>query len=71
MTKSKLIFKGSSGCIFRPQIPCENSKKNELKKRVSKLFIKKNKEYKIGLKVKKIKGYASWTILWENVCQSH
>jgi serine/threonine protein kinase len=70
MSKSKLIFKGSSGCIFRPQIPCENSKKKRTKKRVSKLFIKKNKEYKIGLKVKKIKGYSDWTILWENVCQS-
>ncbi len=29
MSKSKLIFKGSSGCIFRPQIPCENSKKKK------------------------------------------
>ena len=70
MSKSKLIFKGSSGCIFRPQIPCEKSKKKRTKKRVSKLFIKKNKEYKIGLKVKKIKDYDNWTILWENVCQS-
>tara|TARA_B100001094_G_scaffold188607_1_gene182872 strand:+ start:3326 stop:4390 length:1065 start_codon:yes stop_codon:yes gene_type:complete len=70
MSKSKLIFKGSSGCIFRPQIPCENSKKKRTKKRVSKLFIKKNKEYKIGLKVKKIKGYSDWTILWENICKS-
>lgn len=70
MSKSKLIFKGSSGCIFRPQMPCENSKKRRTKKRVTKLFIKKNKEYKIGLRVKKIKGYSDWTILWENVCQS-
>lgn len=70
MSKSKLISKGSSGCVFRPQIPCENSKKKRTKKRVSKLFVKKNKEYKIGLKVKKIKGYSDWTILWENVCQS-
>ena len=70
MTKSKLIFKGSSGCIFRPQIPCENSKKKRTKKKVSKLFVKKNKEYKIGLKVKKIKGYDNWTILWGNICKS-
>tara|TARA_A100001015_G_scaffold126583_1_gene140264 strand:- start:4211 stop:5275 length:1065 start_codon:yes stop_codon:yes gene_type:complete len=69
MNKSELI-KGSSGCIFRPNIPCENSKKKRTKKKVSKLFIKKNKEYKIGLKVKKIKGYSKWTILWESICKS-
>lgn len=70
MTKSKLISKGSSGCVFRPNISCQNNKKKRTKKRVSKLFIKKNKEYKIGLLVKKIKNYNDWTLLWENVCQS-
>lgn len=70
MNKSELIFKGSSGCIFRPQIPCENSKKKRTKKKVTKLFIKNNKEYKIGLEVKKIKDHKKWTILWENVCSS-
>lgn len=70
MTKSELIFKGSSGCVFRPQIPCNNSKKKRTKKRVTKLFVKKNKEFKIGILVKKIKDWDKWTILWENVCQS-
>ena len=70
MNKSELVFKGSSGCIFRPQIPCENSKKKRTKKKITKLFIKNNKEYKIGLEVKKIKDHKKWTILWENVCSS-
>lgn len=69
MNSYKLI-KGSSGCVFRPQILCENSKKKRTKKRVSKLFIKKNKEYQIGLSVKKIPDYSNWTILWEFVCKS-
>jgi len=69
MNKSELI-KGSSGCVFRPNIPCENSKKKRTKKRVSKLFIKKNKEYEIGLKIKKIPDYHKWTILWESICKS-
>ena len=33
MNKSELISKGSSGCVFRPQIPCENSKKKRTKKK--------------------------------------
>ena len=31
MVKSELFVKGSSGCVFRPNIPCQNSKKKGLK----------------------------------------
>ena len=50
---SDLFFKGSSGCIFRPNIPCAKSKKKRSKKKITKLFLKKNKEYQIGLDIKK------------------
>lgn len=70
MSKSKLFFKGSSGCIFRPQILCENSKKKKTRKRVSKLFPGENPEYKMGLVVKKIPGNKEWTILWVDTCKS-
>ena len=33
MSNSDLYFQGSSGCIFRPNIPCSNSKKKEVKKK--------------------------------------
>jgi hypothetical protein len=56
--------------VFRPNIPCENSKKKRTKKNISKLFVKKNKEYDIGLKVKKISDHKKWTILWESICKS-
>lgn len=68
--KSKLLFEGSSGCIFKPQIPCNKSKKKKTHKKVSKLLILKTKEYKIGLIIKKISDYKKWTILWNETCIS-
>lgn len=70
MPKSKLYLPGSSGCIFRPQIPCDKSKNKKTRKKVTKLFIRKNKEYKIGQLVRKIPNHKEWTILWERVCKS-
>ena len=55
MSNSELFFKGSSGCIFRPNIPCSKSKNKRSKNKITKLFISKNKEYEICLKIKKIK----------------
>jgi hypothetical protein len=73
MTKSKLIFKGSSGCIFRPQIPCQKTKrkKKKSKNKVSKLmFDRGNHEYDFTKMIKKIKGHEKWTVLWEDMCKS-
>jgi len=72
MTRSKLIFKGSSGCIFRPQIPCQKRKtKRKSKKKVTKvIFDKDNHEYDFTKLIKKIKGHEKWTILWEDICKS-
>ena len=73
--KAKLIFSGSSGCIFTPQIPCINNKKTKKnnkknKKKITKLNLSENKEYEIGLIIKKISDYKKWTILWEKKCKS-
>jgi serine/threonine protein kinase len=70
MSNSELFFKGSSGCIFRPNIPCSKSKNKRSKNKITKLFISKNKEYEIGLKIKKIKYYKKWTLLWDKICSS-
>lgn len=70
VVRSNLLFEGSSGCVFRPQIPCHNSKKKKTKKKISKLLIIKTKEYKIGLIIKKIPNYKKWTILWNEKCLS-
>ena len=70
--KSKLIFKGSSGCIFRPHIPCQKNKtKKKSKKKVTKvIFDKRNHEYDFTKIIKKIKGHQKWTVLWEDACES-
>ena len=70
MGKSKLIEKGSSGCVFRPQLLCDGSKSKKTKKKISKLIVKKNKEYEINTIVREIPGYKKWTILWDSTCES-
>jgi len=71
MTKSKLIFKGSSGCIFRPQIPCKNKKKKKTKKKVTKvMFDKGNHEYDFNKIIEDIKNHKKWTVLWDDICES-
>tara|TARA_Y100000817_G_scaffold244591_2_gene196550 strand:- start:540 stop:1649 length:1110 start_codon:yes stop_codon:yes gene_type:complete len=76
--KSKLIGKGSFGCVFRPNIPCKKDvKKNKTIKRdmdrVSKVMLQDStdeikKEYRINLKILKIKNYKEWAFIWDKVC---
>ena len=72
MTKSKLIFKGSSGCIFRPQIQCKKTKrKNKSKTKITKvMFDKGNHEYDFNRIIRGIKNHKKWTVLWEDICES-
>ena len=72
-TQSKLISKGSSGCVFRPQIPCKKHKKTKKKSKesITKLIISQdNQEYNFNETIKKIKGYQKWTVLWVDKCKS-
>ena len=71
--KSKLISKGSSGCVFRPQIPCKKhiKTKKKSKKSITKLMISQdNQEYNFNEIIKKIKDYQKWTVLWNDKCKS-
>ena len=81
MGSSKLIFKGSSGCVFRPQIKCKKSisktktQKPQIwgkdKSKITKLmFNTNNKEYDFNKIIKKIKNYKSWAIVWSSICES-
>ena len=74
MTKSKLVSKGSSGCIFRPQINCKKNKKNKKTKKMKNvtkvMFAKDNQEYNFNKMIKKIKDHKKWTVLWEDTCIS-
>ena len=76
--KSKLIGKGSFGCVFQPNIPCKKDIKNNKtvkrdKDRVSKVMLQDStdeikKEYRINLKILKIKNYKEWAFIWDKVC---
>lgn len=76
--RSKLIGKGSFGCVFRPNIPCKKDIKNNktIKRdmdRVSKVMLQEStdeikKEYEINLKILKIKNYKEWAFIWDKVC---
>ena len=76
--KSKMIGRGSFGCVFRPNIPCKKDiKYNKTVKRenskVSKVMLQEStdeikKEYRTNLKIQKIKNYKEWAFIWDKVC---
>tara|TARA_B110000967_G_C18891321_1_gene567589 strand:+ start:1862 stop:3016 length:1155 start_codon:yes stop_codon:yes gene_type:complete len=70
MVASKLIFKGSSGCVFRPQLKCKNKTKKKNNKVTKLMFDKHNREYDFNNILRKINNYKKWTVLWEEVCES-
>ena len=76
MPKSKLLFVGSSGCAFSPEIPCtdKKTKKGKLsKRRVSKVIFHPDaapKEMMMNRRIRQIPGNESWAITWDNKCKS-
>jgi len=73
--KSKLIGKGSYGCVFRPMIPCKKDlhKQNKSKNKISKIMIKKTdksviKEFTINKLIQKIPNYKEWAYIWTEKC---
>ena len=74
ISKSKLIGKGSYGCVFRPAINCKNKKKKLNKKTISKIMIKNTKkaikkEFRIDNLVKKIPNHNKWSYIWTQMCK--
>jgi len=77
INKSKLIGKGSYGCVFKPMIPCKkdlhkpkNSKSNT---KISKIMIKTTdksvvKELAINKLIQKIPNYKGWAYIWTEKC---
>ena len=70
----KLIGEGSFGCVFYPALKCSNQKTIQGDK-VSKVFFNKNskreanEEIKINQMIKKIKGYETWSHIWDKNCK--
>ena len=81
MPKSKLLFVGSSGCAFTPEIPCKagkkkkvvRKKKDQRSKRVTKVMFRRaasDKELRMNRLVRRISGHEHWAITWDNNCMS-
>ena len=70
----KLIGEGSFGCVFYPALKCSNQKTIQGDK-VSKVFFNKNskreanEEIKINQMIKQIKGYETWSHIWDKNCK--
>ena len=79
-SKSQLLFVGSSGCVFQPDISCKSSGKQvkekgkrSKKKRVTKVMFEPRsaeKELRMNKLVRKIPGSESWAITWDEKCTS-
>ena len=72
MKGGKLIATGSKTCIFKPNIICDNSDKNNNK--ISKLFLKKqdniNEEINFNKLVNKLKNNNNWSVTLHEKCIS-
>ena len=70
MTKSKVIGEGSSGCVFKPALPCKNEKYDNKNKEVSKLIFKENypKELKMNRYIQNIPQSNLWSSTWNKSC---
>ena len=72
-SRSKLISKGSEGCIFVPGLPCKTGKINK-KDNKTKLLLQPLKstdnEYEITKLISKIPNNDKWAITWSRKCIS-
>ena len=76
-----LLGKGSYGCVFNIEFPCRKKKHTQRKrnnrKYISKVFFHKSAikeaqgEYIMNRRIKKIKGYRKWCVLWDKICRPH
>lgn len=75
MIGGDLLATGSSSCVFRPNIPCKNSKDKVSNKKISKIVYGEkadryyDKEKKISHMLKSIKGHKKWSIVYDKFCE--
>ena len=74
MNGGVLIATGSSSCVISPNIPCKKNgsvKKNMVSKIIYSEDAKNESltEKKMNAKIKKIKGYASWSVVFDEFCE--
>ena len=75
MDGGKLISSGSDSCIFIPNLPCSNNSIID-KKKISKIMynpsaqLDSQHEKRMNERIKKIKGYEKWAIIFEGLKSS-
>jgi hypothetical protein len=73
---AKILATGSSSCVFKPNIPCKNSKDFIDNKKISKIVYGTksdkylDKEKKMNLLIKKIPDYDQWAIIYDKFCKA-
>ena len=71
----RLLATGSKSCIFTPNIPCKGDKKKSKKTKISKIIYgPKSKqlieqEKKINNRIKRIKNYKQWSLIYDEYCK--
>ena len=74
MLGGELLATGSSSCIFNPKFPCKNNGMID-DERISKIIFnpgakeESQHEKKMNEAIKKIKGYSSWAIIFDQFCK--
>ena len=74
MNGGELIATGSSSCVLTPNIPCKRNGKMK-KGRISKIIYSEDAIYesigekRMNEKIKKIKGYSSWAVIFDEYCK--
>ena len=75
MFGGRLIGEGSESCVFKPNIPCNKTKKKN-KNRVSKIIYHENSkkalddEKKENKMISEIKNYKKWAIIFDEYCKA-
>ena len=69
---SKLIGMGSSGCVFKPSLPCHNQSYDPSNDQVSKLVFSNNvsQEIKMNHLIQKIDDSEKWSQTWNKSCKA-
>ena len=70
MDGGKLVFSNNKTCVFKPKVPCPGKRKN--KSHITKVVLTDKEAYerekKMNEKIKRIKSYKEWALIFDEFC---